>query len=61
MFYLHRIIAVTVFASALSGCGQKGPLFLTPQSVPYSLFPGSAAVPPPPLPVPPASPASAAK
>ena len=34
---------VLAFAS-LSACGQKGPLFLAPQSVPYKLLPNNAAV-----------------
>ena len=55
MFYLHRIITVTSLACVLSACGQKGPLFLTPQSVPFSLLPSSSAV------LPPAAPASSAK
>ena len=47
MFFLHRIIAVTLLLAlalgTLPACGQKGPLFLDPQSVPYSLFPSRAA------------------
>jgi predicted small lipoprotein YifL len=59
MFYLHRIITVTLWAMlcacALSACGQKGPLFLTPQSVPYTLFSNTGGA------APPAAPASSAK
>jgi predicted small lipoprotein YifL len=47
-----------LFASTLCACGQKGPLFLDPRTVPYKLFPGSSDAPPPALP---ASAASAAK
>jgi predicted small lipoprotein YifL len=62
MFFLPRIITVMfltlLFASTLCACGQKGPLFLDPRTVPYKLFPGSSDAPPPALP---ASAASAAK
>ncbi|NQW95150.1 MAG: lipoprotein [Polaromonas sp.] len=44
----------------LSACGQKGPLFLAPQSVPYKLLPSSPASGPVASPAP-AIPASAAK
>ncbi|MFN5349419.1 MAG: LPS translocon maturation chaperone LptM [Polaromonas sp.] len=51
MFYLRRIITVMLWAilcaCALSACGQKGPLFLAPQSVPYTLFSTTGGVAPP--------------
>ena len=55
MFFIHRIIAATFLVCVLSACGQKGPLFLTPQSVPYTILPSPAAAPLPTVP------ASAAK
>ena len=47
MFFMPRIIAVAPILLGLTGlsaCGQKGPLFLTPQSVPYQLLPGGPMV-----------------
>jgi predicted small lipoprotein YifL len=61
MFFLHRIIAAMFLLGMVSACGQKGPLFLAPQSVPYSLFPGKTADTPPLATAPPLQPASAAK
>ncbi|MGB4115327.1 MAG: lipoprotein [Polaromonas sp.] len=55
MLFIYRIIAVTFVVCVLPACGQKGPLFLAPQSVPYSLLPSATAAPLP------AAPASAAK
>ena len=41
MFSIYRIIAATFVVFVLPACGQKGPLFLAPQSVPYKLLPSS--------------------
>jgi len=63
MFSSFRIITampLLVVLFSLTGCGQKGPLFLAPQSVPYKLLPNPAGSAAPAAPMP-ASPTSAAK
>jgi len=63
MFSQLRIITVApllVVLFSLTGCGQKGPLFFAPQSVPYKLLPNPPASATLAAPMP-ASPTSAAK
>ena len=50
MLFSVRIIAAALLIMLLAACGQKGALFLAPQSVPYSFLPTATPVPTPVVP-----------